>query len=126
MADYKKLLVWEKAHELAVDAHCLAIAIRSSKYAALRNQIIRASMSVPANIVEGREQKSEREFLRFLGYAAASAAELEYHVRLARDFGVVSAPAHEKVEIQITAVRKMLRGLINRIEASAVVNAANG
>ena len=42
--------------------------------------MIRAAMSVPANIVEGRWQISEREFCRFLRYALNSCSELEYHI----------------------------------------------
>ena len=38
----------------------------SSRYATLRTQMFRAAMSIPTNIVEGRCQKSERDFARFL------------------------------------------------------------
>ena len=47
-------------------------------------------MSVSANIVEGRQQKSEREFARFLGYALASTSELENHLIVAHDIRQVS------------------------------------
>ena len=47
-------------------------------------------MSIPANIVEGRCQKSERDFARFLGYALNSSTELEYHLIVARDFRAIT------------------------------------
>jgi four helix bundle protein len=62
MSDYKNLQVWQKAHALAIRAYRTAMGIRASRYAALRSQIIRAAMSIPANIVEGRRQDSERNF----------------------------------------------------------------
>ena len=62
MSDFKKLEVWKKAHQLALDAHKAALGIRGAHYVSLRSQIIRAAMSIPANIVEGREQASEKDF----------------------------------------------------------------
>jgi hypothetical protein len=60
VSDFKKLLVWQKAHALALHAHRVAMGIRRSHDLALRSQIIRAAMSIPANIVEGRRQESEK------------------------------------------------------------------
>jgi cell division inhibitor SulA len=51
VADFKKLRVWKSAHSLALCAHQTALTIRGAQYASLRSQIIRASMSIPANIV---------------------------------------------------------------------------
>ncbi|HMC22316.1 MAG TPA: four helix bundle protein, partial [Thermoanaerobaculia bacterium] len=77
MSDFKKLLVWQKAHGLALHSHRVAMGIRRLPDASLRGQIIRAAMSIPANIVEGRRQESEREFARFLRIALNSGCELE-------------------------------------------------
>ena len=52
MSDYKKLIVWQKAHALSLNAHRAATAMRGSDYTAFRSQIIRSAMSVPTNIVE--------------------------------------------------------------------------
>ena len=79
MGDFKKLLVWQKAHALALRSHRAAGRIRGTQNAALRSQLTRAAQSIAANIVEGLAQHSERDFARFLGYALASAAELEHH-----------------------------------------------
>ena len=68
MGDFKRLLVWQKAHALAVNVHRVASRIRGAHNAALRNQMIRAAQSIPANIVEGRGQKSARDFARFVRY----------------------------------------------------------
>ena len=56
MGEYRKLLVWQKAHGMAVSVDRAAGKIRGGAHAALRNQMIRAALSVPANIVEGRSQ----------------------------------------------------------------------
>ena len=72
-------------------------------------------MSVSANIVEGREHKSDREFARFLGYALASTSELENHLIVARDIRAISSTDFSSALDQVIDVRKMLHGLITTL-----------
>ncbi len=118
MSDYRKLKVWQKAHALALSSHRTATRIRGHDHVALRSQVIRAAMSVPANIVEGREQKSEAAFARYLRIAMGSASELEYHLLAARDIGAISGSEYFSVQSQVTEVRMMLHGLVRRLESS--------
>lgn len=115
MSDFKKLEVWQKAHALALHAHRVAMGIRRTHDAALRGQIIRAAMSIPANIVEGRRQESEKEFARFLRIAINSACELEYHLIVARDIGVISEADSASPLRELIEVRKMIHGLLKRL-----------
>ena len=116
MADFAKLHVWRKAHALALNVHNVATAIRGRSYASLRSQMIRAAMSIPANIVEGKGQKSGREFARFLGYAINSSSELEYHLIVARDFRAITVREFTPLLEQLIEVRKMLHGLQQRVQ----------
>lgn len=118
MSNFKKLEVWRKAHALALNTHRVATGIRGSQYASLRSQMMRSAMSIPANIVEGRGQSSEREFSRFLRYSLNSASELEYHFIVARDIGAVSRSDFLSLLSQLVAVRKMLHGLLKRLPPS--------
>jgi four helix bundle protein len=115
MADYHDLNVWAEAHELAVAAHNTAVKIRGSHYLSIRSQIIRAAISIPTNIVEGSEQKSNKDFIRFLGYSVASCSELEYHFEFSRDIHILPVPQFENHQKQIEKVRKMLHGLIKSL-----------
>ncbi|MEJ7757965.1 MAG: four helix bundle protein [Gemmatimonadaceae bacterium] len=117
MSDFKKLDVWNKAHLLALDAHKTAIGIRGAHYVSLRSQLIRAAMSIPANIVEGREQASEKDFARFLRYSIGSASELEYHLIIGRNMGLISQESFDSLLEKIEQVRKMLHGLVRRLES---------
>ena len=116
MADFKQLHVWRKSHALALNAHRVASRIRGSQHASLRSQITRAAMSIPANIVEGRGQKSERDFGRFLGYALNSSSELEYHLIVARDTRAISRADFASLLSQVVEARRMLHGLLARLE----------
>lgn len=91
--------------------------IRRSHDLALRSQIIRAAMSIPANIVEGRRQESEKEFARFLRIAINSGCELEYHLIVARDIGVISEADSASLLRELIEVRKMIHGLLRTINA---------
>jgi len=115
MSDYKKLEVWRKAHALALDTYRVATRIRGSDNATLRNQIIRAAMSIPTNIVEGTGQKSGKEFGRFIGFALNSASELDYHLIVARDLHLIGASDFESLSSRTVEVRKMLHGLQNTV-----------
>ena len=119
MGEYRKLKVWEKSHALAVDVNGIAQKIRGATNASLRNQIVRAAMSVPANIVEGRAHNSEKEFARFIGYAVGSAAELEYHLVMARDIRVINDIDYKRLSDQLCEVRRMLHALSKRVRLSA-------
>ena len=120
VSDYKNLLVWQKAHALAINAHRIALGVRAARYSALRSQIIRAAMSIPANIVEGRRQASERDFARFLRYSLNSAYELEYHFTLARDIRVIADDDAKAVLLDVVEVTRMLHGLLRKIGLTAV------
>jgi four helix bundle protein len=74
-------------------------------------------MSIPANIAEGRRQKSEKEFSRFLGYALNSSSELEYHLIVAHDTNVIAATDFVSLVSQTITVRKMLYGLLKRLSS---------
>ena len=100
---------------MALNAHRIATGIRRSHDIALRSQIIRAAMSIPANIVEGRRQESEKEFARFLRIALNSGCELEYHLIVARDIEVMSDSDSDSLLAELIEVRKMIHGLLNKL-----------
>ena len=72
-------------------------------------------MSIPANIVEGRRQDSEKEFARFLRIALNSGYELEYHLIVARDIGAISENDSASLLRELIEVRKMIHGLLNKL-----------
>ena len=80
--------------------------------------MIRAPLSVSANIVEGREKYSEPEFARFLEIAKGSVSELEEHLITARGLDLISTSDFHSLNNQIENVRKTLSGLLTRLRRS--------
>ena len=118
MSDFKTLKVWRKAHALALNVHRVAVGMRGADNVALRSHLIRAAMSIPANIVEGTGQKSAREFGRFVRFALNSTSELEYHLIVARDTRAISRTDFDSLSSQTIEVRKMLHGLLRTLMTS--------
>jgi four helix bundle protein len=124
VADFKKLRVWQKAHALSLSVDRASRQIRDRRYASLRNQIFRAAMSISANIAEGRGQKSEKDFARFLGYALNSTSEVEHHLIVARDTNAFPESDFVSLLAQTIDVRKMLYGLLKALSNEAASDAS--
>lgn len=125
MQDFKKLDVWRKSHELVLQVYRLIPGGSERRYPGLAGQLRRAAASVPANIVEGCGHSSGREFARFLRHAVASANEVQYHLILARDLGMLPSPAFAKLEARAEQVKKMLVGLLRHVRGAAPPPSAN-
>jgi four helix bundle protein len=77
---FEELEVWKRACRLAVD---ITRALAETKQFAIRDQMVRAVLSVPSNIAEGSERDSRQDFIRFLRIAKGSAAELRTQAYIA-------------------------------------------
>ena len=122
MADFKKLLVWQKAHALAVHVSDVAPRLRGPAHTSLRSQLVRAAMSIDANIAEGRGQRSDRDFVRYLSIAINSAYEVESHLLMAKDTSALSKAECVMLLEQTIEIRRMLYGLSKRLSARPAVS----
>jgi four helix bundle protein len=113
MRDYRKLEVWNKAHELNmfVYTNLLPKFPKSEQYDML-SQTKRSSYSIPLNIVEGSGRFTEKDFAHFLDMALGSAHELEYCCLMCKDLAYIDLELFEKVNRLINEVKAMLIGLI--------------
>jgi S23 ribosomal protein. len=115
MSDYRKLRVWKSSRQLAKLAYRVASGMRGPGSVVLRDQIVRAVLSVPSNIVEGTANTSPREVVRFLQYSIASASEVEGHIQIAADLSMISAKDSTAVTKLVEEVRMMLYGFIKKL-----------
>jgi len=84
----------------------------------------RSASSIGANIAEGSGRRSDGELTRFLHIARGSAAELEYHLLLARDLELLSDIAHGLLAKQTDEVQRMLTSLIQQVQPVQLVKKA--
>lgn len=116
VGNFRKLRVWEVAQQIAIDADRIAAGMHGARSATLRDQLVRAAMSVPTNIVEGCSHSSPREFARYLGYALASVNEVEGHAQLARDLRLMKEQDFTSLLALIVEDRKMICGLLKKLK----------
>lgn len=113
---FKKLIVWQKAFDLCVVVYQLTGRLPEEEKYGLVSQMRRASVSIPANIAEGRGRTHAQEYLQFLNVAFGSAAELETCLLLARELGYLADDDnYRQVMAGLVEVKRMLSGLRNRI-----------
>ena len=72
---------------------------------------MRAVMSISANVAEGAGRSSRPDFARFVDIAAASTSEVEHHLIVAGDLGVIEPPVLARLRADVVMVRRMLFGL---------------
>lgn len=87
MRNPHELKVFELADELAMSVYHLTMTFPDHERYGLTQQIRRAAMSVPSNIVEGCSRESGADFRRFIEIATGSAMELRYQLGFARRLG---------------------------------------
>ena len=118
MFDFKSLEVWQVAHELALATFRISRPLRSDDGQIIRRQLLRAAISIPANIAEGSGKQSDPEFTRFLRISMGSTSETEYQLILAVDLELIKREDGEVLIARAVQVRKMLSGLIKFLQSA--------
>lgn len=75
---YKKLIVWQKADELAYQVYLEIKKFPKEETYGITSQLRRAALSIPVNIVEGYGRQGKKELKQFLNIALGSLAETRY------------------------------------------------
>ena len=103
------------AHDKALEAAGIAIKLVMRVPAPLKSmsdQVIRSASSVPANLAEGHG-RSGRDRLHHWRIAYAAAKEVDSHLRLLLNAGVVNTSAAERTIATFDEVRAMTWRLLN-------------
>jgi len=106
------LRAWQAARELVKAVYAVS---RQQPFAAdwgLRDQIQRAAVSAMTNIAEGFDCDSHAEFIRFLGYARRSVAEVQSLLYTALDIGYIDQATFEHLSKQCTTTKALVGGLL--------------
>jgi four helix bundle protein len=116
MKNFRDLRVWHKSHALTLSCYKCTADFPKHELYGLTSQIRRCAASIGANIAEGCGKRGNAEFQRFLGIAAGSASELEYHFLLARDLNLLRSDDYEALNFAVVEVKRMLAALILKVE----------
>jgi four helix bundle protein len=113
MRNYKKLKVWGKAHEqyMFVKKN-IAIKFPKEERFELTSQLLRASLSVPLNIVEGCGRYMDKDFAHFLDTALGPINEVDYRCFSAIEPEYITKDEYKKVNRLVNETRASLINFI--------------
>ena len=112
---YRDLKVWQKAMDLVELSDKLSWGLPKEELYGLTSQIRRASVSIPANIPEGKGRKHIKEYVHHLSIANGSLMELETHWLIAIRLGYVEEKKTENLMSLAAEIGRMLQGLMNKL-----------
>jgi len=107
---FEDLDVWQNAIELSIDIYGKFSECRDYS---LKDQICRASVSVPSNIAEGFERQHNKEFIQFLFIAKGSAGEIRTQLLIAYKLGFLNETNYHAM---LENTRKISAQLYNLIK----------
>lgn len=90
MENFRKLIVWQRAHQFVLAIYKLTNQFPKAEQYALISQIQRAAVSIAANIAEGSKRQTGKDRRHFLLMAETSLEEVKYYLILAADLSYCS------------------------------------
>lgn len=118
------LIVWQRSMDLVVAVHALVRSFQRSESFRLSDQLLRAVVSVPANIAEGHSRHGPKAFAGFLTIAKGSLMEAETYVLIAKRVGYAEVQKIEPILSEIGEISRMVSALRVKILARAPRSAA--
>lgn len=112
MGNFRELRVWQRAKDLAVYIYKISNKGAFSKDYGLKDQIRRASVSIPSNIAEGDELGTDKQSINFFHTAKGSSAEVLTQAIIAFEIGYLLEGSFLHIETECQSISKMLNKLI--------------
>lgn len=112
---FEDLIAWQKARALTRAVYTLTANGRFSRDLRLTGQIQSACVSVMANIAEGFERKSPKEYLYHLNVAKGSCGEARAEMYVALDAGFITEEDFDRLRTQAEEVSRIIAGLATSV-----------
>jgi four helix bundle protein len=114
---FEEIESWKEARKLTREVYRATKQGGFRRDFGLRDQLQRASTSIMANIAEGFDGGSNREFLKFLGYAFRSTSEVQSHLYVALDQEYLTEQTFDSVFELTMRVKNLIRGFIRYLRS---------
>ena len=108
---FKNLNAYIAAKNLVSQIYAVINTFPQEERYALSDQLRRAVISVPSNIVEGVNRISDKEKSHFLEIAYASLMEVYCQIDIATDLGYIDVDKNNELVQSINTVAKLISGL---------------
>ena len=108
---FEELIAWQKARVLSMTVYQMTSEGALTRDFSLRDQMRSAAVSIMANIAEGFERRTPRDFAHFLNISTGSSAELRSHFYVALDVGYLREESVHKALAMAEEVSKIIKAL---------------
>ena len=112
---FEDIIAWQKSQDLAVEIYRHFGQLNDFGF---RNQITRAAVSISNNIAEGFDERTDAQFVRYLGHSRGSSAEVRSMLYLAKRLGFIDEASQRKLISQSREASRLVQGLMRSIEAN--------
>lgn len=113
---YKDLVVWQKAHGLALKTIKAVDSMQSCRATnVVATQLLSAATSVGANIAEGYGRNAGKEYARFLQIAYGSANEVDNWLTIAHDANLLPAALANELLSDNQEILRILWTMLRRL-----------
>ena len=110
---FKDLIVWQQAHQLALEIYKATRSFPQEELYGLTSQIRRSAVSVTSNLAEGFSRKSPKEKIQFYHLSLGSLTELDNQITLAKDLNYLTPTKFTNLLSLLISVQKLLNRLIS-------------
>ena len=117
---YKNLKVYQSSKVVVKDVYQLIKKYPAEERYALCDQLRRAVISVPSNIVEGLSRTTDKEKHHFLNIAYGSLMETLCQLDISTDLGYISKEELKHVEDESVELIRMMKGMMKNLTAVQV------
>lgn len=112
---YRDLKVWAKGMDFATMVYGLGKQMPKEEQYRMTSQMLRSAASVPANIAEGCQRGTRRDYANFISIARGSLAETETFLIMASRVGLLPEDATAPALALADELSRMLRALRQKL-----------
>jgi four helix bundle protein len=108
MKDFRKLKVWQKDLNIAIQTYRFSATLPKHEQFGLCSQITRSAVSIPSNIAEGSSRSSDKDNCRFVEIALSSSFKLEKQLLIAKAVGLGNSTLCTSLLFELSEEQRML------------------
>jgi len=110
IGNFENIEVWRTSMDLCTEVYKITNSDTFSRDFGLKDQIRRASVSIPSNISEGYERDSKNQFLYFLSIPKGSCGEVRTQLRIAYNLNYLNELDFQSLNLMCESTSKQLSG----------------
>jgi len=117
---FRELVVWQKGMDLAERVHRATRLFPREDLFTIGTQLRRAANSIPANVSEGFNRRSQAAYRAHVAIALGSNSEVQTHLELCRRLSLIEQAGVRELLLLAEEIGRLLYGLWRSLFVAAV------